>query len=153
MLEALREKKWRDVKRFSQELGEPVGSFVAARHLNESLPMPRNPCVRLMLATKGDKKSFQSECEDERVLALYAWASGRSDEERQSAQDRFMRLHGQRRMDQEIGRMNYLNDLRWDVDRQAPEHPQVVDYLLTLKEFEPFARKVSALFGAKYGRL
>lgn len=151
LLEALRTRKWREVKRLSQELGEPVGSFVAARQLGEELPMPRNPCVRLMLNAKGDKRSFQSECEDERVLALYAWSTGRTEEERQAGQDRFLRLHAQTFMDQEIGRMNYLNDLRWDVDRQSPEAPQVVDYLLTLKEFDPFAKKISALFGTKNG--
>lgn len=151
--DALGARRWREVKRLSQELGEPVGSFVAARHLGENLPMPRNPCVRLMLATKGDKKSFQSECEDERVLALFAWQSARNDEERNQAQERFLRLHGQAWMDQEIGRMNYLNDLRWDVDRQMPELPQAVDYLLTLKEFEPFAKKVSAFLNTKDARL
>jgi len=152
LLEALKERKWREVKRLSQELGEPVGSFVAARHLGETLPMPRNPCVRLLLATKGDKKTFQSECEDERVLALYAWTIARKDEERQVAQERFVRLHLQTRMDLEIGRMNYLNDLRWDVDRQMPDLPQTVDYLLTLKEFDQFARRISVVFSAKDGR-
>lgn len=147
--EYLSARRWRDVKRLSQELGEPVGSYVAGRHLKENLPMPRNPCVRLMLATKGDKKSFQSECEDERVLALYAWSVGKTEEERQGGHDRFMRLHAQARMDQDIGRLNYLNGLRWDVDRQIPELPQVVDYLLTLREFEAFNKRVSAVFGTE----
>ncbi len=151
LLEALRNRKWREVKRLSQELGEPVGSFVAARQLGEDLPVPRNPCVRLMLNAKGDKKSFQSECEDERVLAMYSWTSGRNEEERQGGQDRFLRLHAQSFMDREIGRMNYLNDLRWDVDRQLPELPQAVDYLLTLKEFESYAKKVAAVFDKKTG--
>ncbi len=149
LLEALRTRNWREVKRLSQELGEPVGSFVAASHLGENLPMPRNPCVRLMLNAKGDKKSLQSECEDERVLALYAWVSARSDDDRQGGQDRFVRLHAQNHMDQEIGRLNYLNELRWDVDRQMPELPQTVDYLMTLKELEPFAKKVSTVFRTK----
>ncbi len=153
LIEALRTRNWREVKRLSQELGEPVGSFVAARHLGESLPMPRNPCVRLLLSTKGDKKTFQSECEDEKMLAFYGWVSARNDEERQVTQERFLRLFAQTFMDQEIGRMNYLNDLRWDVDRQMPELPQTVDYLLTLKEFDPFAKKLNAVFATKNGRL
>jgi hypothetical protein len=150
---ALKSKHWKEVKRLSQELGEPVGTYIAARHMGETLPMPRNPCVRLMLATKGDKKSFQSECEDERVLALYAWQTSRDEEERAVAQDRFLKLYGQSWMDLQIGRMNYLNGLRWDVDRQWPEPPQVAEYLLTLKEFEPFNKKVSAFLEAKDIRL
>jgi arylsulfatase A-like enzyme len=150
---AFAEKKWREVKRLSQELGEPVGTYISARHLGETLPMPRNPCVRLMLATKGDKKAFQSECEDERVLALYAWQTSRDDDERAGAQDRFLKLYGQSFMDQEIGRMNYLNGLRWDVDREWPEVPQPVEYLLSLKELESFSRRVSAFLDAKNARL
>lgn len=139
---ALRDRRWRDVKRYSQELGDPVGTYVSSRQLGESHPMPRNPCIRLVLAEKGDKKAFQSECEDEKVLALYAWQSARKDEERAGAQERLMRLIAQSRADQEIGLQNYLNDLRWDVDRRAPEAPETVDFLLTLKEFEPFAKKL-----------
>ena len=60
-----------------------------------------------------------------------------------------MRLYWQSWMDQDIGRLNYLNSLRWDVDRELPEGPQLVDYLLTLKEFEPFAKKTSGLLSAK----
>lgn len=150
---AMHDKKWREVKRLSQELGEPVGTYIAARHLGESLPIPRNPCVRLMLATKGDKKTYQSECEDERVLALYAWQVAANEDDRVFAQDRFMKLFGQGVMDLEIGRMNYLNGLRWDVDREWPEAPQPVEYLLTLKEFEAFSKKVSAFLDTKNVRL
>lgn len=146
---AVSDKKWREVKRLSQELGEPVGTYIAARHLGESLPMPRNPCVRLMLATKGDKKTYQSECEDERVLALYAWQVATHEEDRNLAQDRFLKLFGQGVMDLEIGRMNYMNGLRWDVDREWPEAPQPVEYLLTLKEFEAFNKKVLAFLDTK----
>lgn len=150
---ALVAKHWKEVKRLSQELGEPVGTYIAARQMGETLPMPRNPCVRLMLATKGDKKSFQSECEDERVLSLYAWQTSRDEDDRAIAQERFLKLYGQAWMDQQIGRMNYLNGLRWDVDRQWPEAPQAVEYLLTLKEFEPFSKKVSSFLETKDIRL
>ena len=140
---ALANRRWRDVKRFSQEVGEPIGAYVAARQMGESMPMPRDPCVRLMLSDKGDKKAQQSECGDERVLALYAWKTARGEEEKAAAQERFTRLHAQARMDQEIGRLNYLNDLRWDVDRRWPEPPQTVDYLLTMKDYEAFAKRLT----------
>ena len=52
-------------------------------------------------------------------------------------------------MDQEIGRMNFLNELRWDVDRENPEAPQTLDYILTLKELEPLAKKASSLLSGK----
>ncbi len=150
--EALAQHRWKDVKRTSQELGDPIGTYLAARQLGESLPMPRNPCLRLMLSSRGDKKTLQSECEDERVLALYAWQSAHNDEDRIQAQERFLRLLGQAFMDQEIGRLNYLNDLRWDVDRQWPEAPQMTDYLLTLKEFEPYGKKLAGFLSTKNGR-
>lgn len=151
LLDALKDRKWREVKRLAQELGEPVGVFIAAKQMGENPSMPRNSCLRLLLS-KADKRSHQSECDDERVLALHSWINGRSDEEKQAGQDRFLRLYSQAYMDQEIGRLNYLNDLKWDVDRQMPEAPHMVDYLLTLKEFETYAKKVSGLFGAKDGR-
>lgn len=140
---------WHEVKRLSQEIGEPVGTFVAGRHLGESFPVPRNPCVRLILAISSDKHSYQTECEDERLLALNAWRVARSEEEKMGAQERFMRLYSVQLLDQQIGRLNYLNELRWDVDREMPEIPQPIDYILTLKELEPFAKKASALLSNK----
>lgn len=146
---ALQTKDWREVKRLSQEIGEPVGTFVAGRHLGDNIPVPRNPCVRLVLAAKGDKRSFQSECEDERILALHSWQTGKTEEERNQAQERFARLYALQLMDQEIGRLNFLNGLRWDVDRDWPEAPTPLDYVLTLKEMEPYAKKVSGLLSNK----
>jgi hypothetical protein len=149
---ALSQRDWKNVKHLSQALAEPVGTFIAARHLGESLPMPRNPCVRLMLNAKGDKKAFQSDCEDEKVLALHAWVNAHGDEERAAGQDRFFRLYAQEAVDQEVGRLNYLGGLRWDVDRELPEAPQLVDYILTLKEFETFSKKASTFLNSKDAR-
>jgi len=149
---ALIEKNWRDVKRISQDMGEPVGAYVAAKHLHESLPLPRNPCVRLILAAKNNR-SYQPECADEKILALHAWRSALSEEDRAAAQERFTRLYNHDILDQEIGRQNYLGELRWDVDREMPPAPMVVDYLLTLKEFEAFSRKLPGLRDAEDARL
>lgn len=146
---ALASRDWREVRRLSQESGDPIGNYIAAKHLGENLPLPRSPCIRLFLATKGDTKAFQSECEDERLLALYAWTTAKGDEERMSAQERFLRVYSQDWLDREIGRANFLNDLRWDVDRSMPEAPPVIDYLLSLKEFEPYAKRLSATLAGK----
>jgi hypothetical protein len=146
---ALFNKDWREVRRLAVESGDPIGNYVAAKHLGENLPLPRNPCIRLLLATKGDKKAFQSECEDERLLALYAWQTARNEEDRLSAQERFLRIYSQDWLDREIGRANFLNDLRWDVDRSTPEPPPMIDYVLTLKDFEPFAKRLSATLAGK----
>jgi hypothetical protein len=143
---ALNMHDWREVKRLAQENGEPVGTFVAARNLGEPVPIPHNPCVHLVLGTRGDRYSMQTECEDERILALHNWQSAKGEEERMAAQERFLRLYAMQRMDQEIGRLNFLNELRWDVDRGLPEAPQLLDYLLTLKELEPYNKKISSLF-------
>ncbi len=142
---ALQQRQWREVKRLSQDLGDPVGTYVASKHLNEFFPLPRNPCLRLILHTKGDPKAYQSECEDERVLALHAWRSAKADEDRAIAQDRYTRNSGHNILDQEIGRQNYLGELRWDVDREWPGGPNVADYLMSLKQFEPFVKKLPGL--------
>src|SRR5690606_39048118 len=125
---ALNLKQWKEAKRLSQDLGDPVGTYVAAKHLGEFFPLPRNPCLRLILHSKGDPKAYQSECEDDRVLALHAWRTAKSDEEKAGAQERFSRSYSQNLLDLEAGRMNYLGDLRWDVDREAPGGPGVADY-------------------------
>lgn len=150
---ALMLRDWRELKRLSQEMGDPLGAFVAARQLGETLPVPRDPCVRLFLSTKGDKKAFESECQDERLLALHSWQQAKGDDERLLAQERFIRIYNQSRVDQEIGRANFLNDLRWDANRSWPEPPSALDYLLTLKEFEPYAKKLAASLGSKNFRL
>lgn len=147
---ALVNRDWREVKRLAQEDGEPVGTFVAARHLGDMMPMPRDPCVRLILGKHADKRSDQSECGDERILALHAWQASHTEDERINAQDRFMRLYTLYLMDLDIGRLNYLSGLRWDVDRDSPERPQTLDYLLTLKELDPYAKRISALLSGKY---
>ena len=149
---ALTLKQWRDVKRMSQDLGEPVGTYVAARHLGDTLPLPRNPCVRLILAAKNNKQ-YQSECADEKILALNAWRLAANEDDRNQAQERFARLYAHELLDQEIGRLNYLGELRWDVDREWPVAPPVVDYLLTLKQFEPFVKKLSSLRNSEDVRL
>lgn len=147
--DALAKRDWKQLKKLSQAAGDPIGTFVASRQMGESPPEPRNACVRMLLPVKGDKKSYISECDDERALALHNWQSASSDDQRQTAQDRFLRLHSQYWMDQEIGRMNYLNELRWDVDREWPEPPRTVDLILTLKELEPFEKKASGFLRAK----
>lgn len=146
---ALIMRDWRELKRLSQEMGEPLGAFVASRQSGETLPVPRDPCIRLFLSTKGDKKTFASDCQDEKLLALYAWQSSKTDEDRLIAQERFIRLYNQAGLDQEIGRLNFLNDLRWDVDRSLPGAPSALDYLLTLKEFEPYAKKLTSSMAGK----
>ncbi len=141
--------EWHEVKRLAQEVNDPVGVYVAMKNLGEVVMLPRNPCVRLVLSGKGDKSEFQSECDDELVLALHSWQAAKGDEERAGAQERFVRLNSIRLMDQEIGRLNFLSELRWDVDRDILEGPSTLDYLLTLKELEPFAKKTSALLSNK----
>jgi hypothetical protein len=149
MRKALVDGDWREVKRLAQEAGDPVGTFVAHRHLGDGIPLPRDPCVRLILGKQADKRSDRSQCGDERILALHAWQTARNDEERTGSQERFFRIYSHHLMDQDIGRLNFLNDLRWDVDRDWPERPQTLDYLLTLKELEPYSKKVSGLLSGK----
>jgi len=146
---ALNGRDWREVKRLAQEAGDPIGSYVAAKHLNESIPLPRNPCLRLLINPGNNEKRYFSECEDERLLALRVWQTAKTDEEKNLAQEKFLRLYALQTLDQQIGRLNFLNELTWDVDREDPEGPQLIDYVLTLKEFEPFAKKTSALVGGK----
>lgn len=141
---ALEERDWKEVKRLAHEQGEPVGVYIAGRHLGESLPMPRNPCVRLVLLTRDSREHIR-ECSDDRMLALYAWRTAENESDRNFAQERFLRSYGYHMLDQEIGRFNYLNDLRWDVDREWPQAPQVVDYILTLKDFAELLPKLSTL--------
>jgi hypothetical protein len=150
---SLERRDWREVKKLALELGDSIGAYVASRQLGENVPLPRSMCVRLLLATKGDKKVQQAECDDERLLVLYSWQTAKTEEEKISAQDRFGRLFQQLWLDQDISRWNYLNDLRWNVDRQTPDAPSAVEYLLTLKEFEPINKRVLALLSAKDARL
>ena len=122
------ETEWHDVKQLAAQAGDVLGVYVASRNLGETTMIPHNPCVRLVLAGRGDKKLLQAECEDEGVLALHAWQTSRSEEDRLVTQERFMKIYSLQLMDQEIGRLNYLNELRWDVDRELPETPQPLDY-------------------------
>lgn len=150
--EALNKRNWVVVQRLSQTMADTVGYYFSSRHRGEVLPLPQNPCLRSVLMAKSDRRLDSPECEDEKILALLAWHSAKTDEEKQSAQERFVRLYAQSWMDQDIGRLNYLNQLRWDVNRDLPDAPQLVDYALTLKEFEPYAKKVSALLSSKDSR-
>lgn len=143
--QALNQRNWKEVRRLATEIGDPTGIYVASKHLGEFYPLPRNPCLRLILQAKGDKKAYQSECQDERLLALHAWRVAAADEDRGPVQERFTRLFGLNLLDQEIGRLNFLGGLRWDVDREWPTAPAAVDYILTLKEFDSFARRLPGL--------
>lgn len=145
----LAEGNWHEVKRLSQEAGDPVGTFAAGRHLGDNIPVPRNSCLRMILQITSDKRNYVSECEDERLLALHTWQVAKSEEEKSLAQERFMRAYSLHLLDQQIGGLNFLNDLRWDVDRELPDAPQILDYALTLKEVEPFSKKVSAFLSSK----
>ncbi len=147
---ALSQRDWREVKRLAQEMSESIGVFVAARNMSEPVAIPHNACVRLVLGTRPDKSSNPAvECDDERIVALHNWQLAKSEEEKLAAQERFLRLYTIHQLDQEIGRLNFLNELRWDVDRGMPEAPQLLDYILTLKELEPYNKKASGLFANK----
>lgn len=139
---ALVTRDWREVKRLAQDAGNPIGVYVAAKSLGEPAALPRNTCLRLLV---GGADTRAAECDDERMLALHAWRAAKSDEEKAFGQERFLRLYSYHLLDQQIGRLNFLSDLRWDVDREKPEAPQMIDYVLTLKEMEPFAKKISTL--------
>lgn len=145
---AVQSGNWKEVRRLSQEMGEPVGAYVASRHLGEHWPLPRNACVRLIVKSKNSE-TYRSECEDEQLLNLSTWMNGKSEEERNSAQERLIRSIVMHTMSQEIGRMNHLNDLRWDVDREWPRAPSTLELLLTLKELEPYSKKISSLMSGK----
>lgn len=132
--QALQKRDWKTVKKLAVAAGDHVAAFIAAKQMGEYFPPPMDPCIRLILPVKGDKKSYDADCDDERVLAMYVWQRTSRDEDKISAADRFARLQAQHEMDQDIGRLNYLNDLRWDVDRDWPETPTAADYLITLKE-------------------
>lgn len=148
---ALQARDWPTVKRLAEGLGEPVGVFVAARQLGENVVVPKNGCLRLWVPSKTDKKAL--ECKDDKVLALYAWSTARNEDDKLITQERFARLYRQAWIEQEIGRLNYLNELRWDVDRELPGAPSLLDYVLALKEVEPFAKRASALLNGKDARL
>lgn len=141
---ALKGRQWKETKKLSQLISDPVGTYVASKQLNEPMPLPRNPCLRLILASKNNK-SYQAECADEKILALSAWQTAGAEEEKAAALERFVRLYAHERLDQMLGHLNYLLDLRWDVDREWPGAPSMSDYLLTLKEFEPLAKKLTGL--------
>ena len=147
--QALAARDWREVKRLATEVGDTVGMFVAGRQLGEPTHTPRVACLRLVLPPRHDKRNYRPECEDERTLALSAWLTAKTDEEKQYAQDRSTRLFATAWIDQDVGRLNFLSGLRWDVDRRFPEKPAPIEYLLTLKEFEPFARKALGFLNAK----
>ena len=131
---ALVKKDWREVRRLAQEQGDSVGSFVASRHLGHSGPMPYNACLQLALGISAERHGQPSECDDEKIIALHNWKSAKTDEEKLIALDRFGRLTSIAQMDQDLGRLNYLNELRWDVERALPEGPQILDYVMTLRE-------------------
>jgi hypothetical protein len=141
---------WKEVKRLSQEMGDAAGVYAADKHLGEFTPLPRNPCIRLIVGKKVNADLYRSECEDEKILALHAWISGKNEEEKLNGQEKLIRLMVAQVINQELGRMNFLNELRWDMDREWPEPPSTLDYLMTLKEVEPYAKKVSAIMNGKH---
>lgn len=149
--QALQTRDWPTVKRLSVAMGDQVGAFVAGRQMGEPAVVPKNPCLRLWLGGKGEKKV--SDCGDERVQALYAWTAARGEDEKLSAQERFLRSYRPAWIEQDLGRLNYVNELRWDINRDLPQAPAMIDYVLTLKEVEPFAKKISALLNGKDARL
>lgn len=142
---ALQNRDWREVKRLALEAGDALGIYVASRHLGENYPVPKNPCVKMVLASDAQA----SECQDERLHAVHTWQTAKSEEEKSSALERFHRIYSLHLLDQQIGRLNFLTDLRWDVARDIPGRPQAVDYIMTLKEFEPLAKRSSSLLSYK----
>ncbi|MGE4133709.1 MAG: sulfatase-like hydrolase/transferase [Bdellovibrionales bacterium] len=143
LFRALHENNWHEMKRLSITLGDSVGSYIASRHLGEKASVPRNVCLRLLVGQQTEAR-YLSECEDERVHALYTWLHAKSEEERLSAQERFNRQYALTLIDRDLGQLNYLLGLKWDVDRQWPGPPTLIDFVLTLQEFEPIVKKLPA---------
>lgn len=131
--EALQSGNWLEVKRYSEASQDQVGLYVAGVHLGERVSPPRSSCMRIL---QSRLRSVSHDCSDELILNLADWREAKSNAVKMQALERFFRSYSLFKLDQEIGWMNYVNGLRWDVSLKTPGPPHAVEYLLTVPPFE-----------------
>ncbi len=147
---ALQTKNWAEVLRLSKRAQNSIGVYVATRNLGQFAPLPKDPCVRLLIGRRALAETYRTDCDDEAILNLSLWIAGRTEAERSSGFEKLSRVMAARALNQEIGRMNYLNDLRWDVGQEWPTGPSPIDFLFALKTLEPHAKKLLGILDSKH---
>lgn len=136
---ALKEGRWKDLAILGERASEALWVFVARSNLGERVSPPGGPCLSTFFTGLSARPL---DCDEPAVIALYDWMKADSDESRSLMRDKFMRVYLQDWMNDQVGILNYQNDLRWDVKRSIPRGPSTVEMLLALKDFESFRQKV-----------
>jgi hypothetical protein len=136
---ALQEDRWADLDELGQKAHEELWSYVGKSNLGARALVPKEPCFKIFVT--GLKGNI-GDCKDDTAVALWDWMKADTDEARASTKDKFLKMYLNSWVAGQIGVLNYLNDIRWDVSPGIPSGPSLVELVLALKEFEPFRQKL-----------
>lgn len=139
---ALSAGQWEDLKQLAEDSGEDLWEFVADVNLGKKTNLSDRGCEAVFLfGSKRFRRPGPQECEDELLMDLLKWVDSGKNSKRISLQDHFLRQYVQAKIEQRIGKWNFINALNWDVNVEIPGGPLLADLFLSL----PRNRKYAAI--------
>jgi hypothetical protein len=141
-------RNWKLLKLLAEQTNQALWKFVAQRNLNQTASLDKEGCwVYFALSKKIEGESFRrpspKDCDDESFVNLLTWISEKEEPAKKKALEAFLRLYRLNYIDQQVGRLNYINDLNWDVDLGLPREPSHSDLFLALPDFRSYRKIVT----------
>ena len=137
---ALEEKNWKWLKGLGKSGGHNLWEYVAEKNMGNEVYLSDRGCEAVFLhGTKRFRTPNPQECEDDLLLSLLRWVQSSGGSRRAVAKDIFLRQYVQEKIEQGIGRWNFVNSLNWDVNVEIPGEPILTDLFLALPQNSKFA--------------
>ena len=106
--------------------------YLAAKLQNKESKIPSAPCIAMLI------KKSESECKDDLLISFLNWVESTGTANENSASNRFLRSYYYSKLDDEIGAVNYMNGLFWDVALDRPGLPAFVELVMRLPEYKKY---------------
>lgn len=132
---------WSLLKTVGSERREEVWKYVADKNLDKNSSFRAKGCEKLFMVTGPVEPPSPQECDDHLLIALTSWIFEKESSLKKEKFEIFFRLYRLHLIDRESARINYINDLNWDVVVNTPGTLSLADLYLSL----PRARNAKRL--------
>ncbi len=138
---ALQNRDWDYLLEISKKAKNPYWNLVASRNLHKPPDLLSGSCMPYFLHFSRLFRS-EVECSNELILSMHQWLIETDTVKRTKNFESFLRSVRFEMLDKKIAQMNYVNDLRWDVDTLKADEPLLIELFLHLPEMEKLRTQI-----------
>lgn len=137
---ALENQDWAWLEQAGKDGGNSLWRYVAALNMGRSFKFKARGCERLLFVGRvAYKKPSPQQCDNELLISLMEWIHEEDSNKALHLQAAFLRKYIWAKIDERVARLNYLNELQWDVPASRPSGPLIVDLALALPHNRKYA--------------